>query len=228
MDWHVRLARADVTLGLVARREEVLARLAERICAGGARTVHDFAADVMDTLEMKRIAGAFLERAGGVDSGGGQCGCPGAWRPARGRGLRRGEADASERRRRHQHHRPVRAGDGRPGLGVLVAIASVAGFRALPGRTAYSASKAAVITFMDGLRMELAGTGVHAMPVCRLRRHPLTARVTHRMPFPAHRRPGGGRDPRRGRATPQALDLSLADACARAAPPPGAGLAAPA
>jgi short-subunit dehydrogenase len=68
--------------------------------------------------------------------------------------------------------------------GVLVAVASVAGFRALPGRTAYSASKAAVITFMDGLRMELLGTGVHAMPVCPgFVATPLTASVTHTMPF---------------------------------------------
>jgi short-subunit dehydrogenase len=50
--------------------------------------------------------------------------------------------------------------------GVLCAISSVAGHRALPGRVAYSASKKAVTTFMDGLRMDLHGTGVHAMTIC--------------------------------------------------------------
>jgi short-subunit dehydrogenase len=50
--------------------------------------------------------------------------------------------------------------------GVLCAVSSVAGHRALPGRTAYSASKAAVTTFMSGLRMDLHGTGVHAMTLC--------------------------------------------------------------
>jgi short-subunit dehydrogenase len=50
--------------------------------------------------------------------------------------------------------------------GVLCAVSSMAGHRALPGRAAYSASKKAVTTFMDGVRMELHGSGVHAMTVC--------------------------------------------------------------
>jgi short-subunit dehydrogenase len=52
------------------------------------------------------------------------------------------------------------------GSGVLCAVSSVAGHRALPGRAAYSSSKRAVTTFMDGLRMDLHGTGVHAMTIC--------------------------------------------------------------
>ena len=50
--------------------------------------------------------------------------------------------------------------------GVLCAVGSVAGHAPLPGRGAYSASKAAVTTFMSSLRMDLAGTGVHAMTLC--------------------------------------------------------------
>jgi hypothetical protein len=50
--------------------------------------------------------------------------------------------------------------------GVLSAVASFAGHRAMPGRSAYCASKAAVISFMDGLRLDLHGTGVHAMTFC--------------------------------------------------------------
>ncbi len=50
--------------------------------------------------------------------------------------------------------------------GVLCAVSSVASHRALPGPVAYSASKQAVTTFMDGLRMELHGSGVHAMTIC--------------------------------------------------------------
>lgn len=41
------------------------------------------------------------------------------------------------------------------GHGHLVAISSVAGFRGLPGAAAYSASKAAVTTYMEALRVEL-------------------------------------------------------------------------
>ena len=41
------------------------------------------------------------------------------------------------------------------GAGTLVGIASVAGFRGLPGSGAYSASKAAAITYLESLRVEL-------------------------------------------------------------------------
>jgi len=44
--------------------------------------------------------------------------------------------------------------------GRIVAVASVAGFTGLPERSAYAASKHAVVGFFDSLRIELAGTGV--------------------------------------------------------------------
>lgn len=50
--------------------------------------------------------------------------------------------------------------------GVVCAISSMAGHRATPGRAPYAASKKAVTTFMDGLRMDLHGSGVHAMTIC--------------------------------------------------------------
>ena len=40
--------------------------------------------------------------------------------------------------------------------GALAGIASVAGFRGLPGAGAYSASKAAAITYLESLRLELS------------------------------------------------------------------------
>jgi short-subunit dehydrogenase len=53
----------------------------------------------------------------------------------------------------------------------------------MPGRAAYGASKAAVITFMDALRMDLHGTGVHAMSLCPGFVHtPMTAKLG-KMPF---------------------------------------------
>lgn len=48
----------------------------------------------------------------------------------------------------------------------LVGIASVAGFRGLPGSEAYSASKAAVISYLESLRVELRGSGVKVVTVC--------------------------------------------------------------
>ncbi len=44
--------------------------------------------------------------------------------------------------------------------GLLVAVASLAGLTGVPTRTAYAASKHAVIGFFDSLRIELLGTGV--------------------------------------------------------------------
>jgi short-subunit dehydrogenase len=70
------------------------------------------------------------------------------------------------------------------GRGVLCGIASVAGFRGLPGAGAYSASKAAAITWLESLRVELAGSGVSVVTVCPgYIDTPMTRVNTYRMPF---------------------------------------------
>jgi short-subunit dehydrogenase len=48
-------------------------------------------------------------------------------------------------------------------VGVLVGISSVAGIRGLPGHAAYCASKAAVISYCESLRAELAGDGIRVV-----------------------------------------------------------------
>lgn len=70
------------------------------------------------------------------------------------------------------------------GSGVLVGIASVAGYRGLPGSGAYSASKAAAISYLESLRVELRGTGITVITVCP--GYIVTAMTAHnpyRMPF---------------------------------------------
>jgi NAD(P)-dependent dehydrogenase (short-subunit alcohol dehydrogenase family) len=68
--------------------------------------------------------------------------------------------------------------------GTLVGIASVAGFRGLPGASAYSASKAAAISYLESLRVELHGSGVKVVTICPgYIRTPLTARNPYSMPF---------------------------------------------
>ncbi len=70
------------------------------------------------------------------------------------------------------------------GHGTLVGIASVAGLRGLPGGTAYSASKAAAIRYLEGLRVELRGTGVRVTTICPgYIATPMTRRNPYRMPF---------------------------------------------
>ena len=68
--------------------------------------------------------------------------------------------------------------------GKLVGIASVAGFRGLPGAGAYSASKAAAITYLESLRLELRGSGVDVVTICPgYIATPMTAGNTYPMPF---------------------------------------------
>ncbi len=68
--------------------------------------------------------------------------------------------------------------------GKLVGIASVAGFRGLPGASAYSSSKAAVINYLEGLRCELHGSGVEAVTICPgYIETPMTASNPYPMPF---------------------------------------------
>jgi len=50
--------------------------------------------------------------------------------------------------------------------GSVVSVSSVAGYRGLPGRTGYNASKFAIQGFMESLRTELLHTGVNIMWVC--------------------------------------------------------------
>jgi NAD(P)-dependent dehydrogenase (short-subunit alcohol dehydrogenase family) len=49
--------------------------------------------------------------------------------------------------------------------GTLVGIASVSGIRGLPGHGAYSASKAAVISYCESLRVEMRGHGVQVVTI---------------------------------------------------------------
>lgn len=70
------------------------------------------------------------------------------------------------------------------GAGTLVGICSIAGFRGLPGAGAYSASKAAAITYCESLRTELQGSGVAVVTICPgFIRTDLTAKNPYPMPF---------------------------------------------
>jgi len=50
--------------------------------------------------------------------------------------------------------------------GTVVGVSSIAGYRGLPGRSGYSASKYAVQGWMEALRTELLHSGVNVMWVC--------------------------------------------------------------
>jgi NADP-dependent 3-hydroxy acid dehydrogenase YdfG len=68
--------------------------------------------------------------------------------------------------------------------GHVVAMASLAAFRGMPGNAAYCASKAAVHIFMESVRVDLRGTGVVATTIYPgFVKTELTAKNKFRMPF---------------------------------------------
>ena len=79
---------------------------------------------------------------------------------------------------------PIGRGSKREQHFTLVGIASVAGFRGLPGAGAYSASKAAAISYLESLRVELRGTGIKVTTICPgYIRTPMTTHNPYPMPF---------------------------------------------
>lgn len=50
--------------------------------------------------------------------------------------------------------------------GTIVGVSSIAGYRGLPGRSAYSASKYALQGWLEAVKTELLHSGVHVMWVC--------------------------------------------------------------
>ncbi len=70
------------------------------------------------------------------------------------------------------------------GHGQLVGIASVAGIRGLPGAGAYSASKAAAISYLESLRVEMAVSNIAVTTIAPgYIRTPMTDVNTYKMPF---------------------------------------------
>ncbi len=73
----------------------------------------------------------------------------------------------------------------RPGnQGVILNVSSIVGHRALPGGSAYAATKAAQVSLTESLRVELRGTGIHAVSI-----HPIA--TTTEFAEVAHRESGG-------------------------------------
>jgi len=68
--------------------------------------------------------------------------------------------------------------------GHLVAMASLAGYRGLPGSAAYCASKAALIAFCESLRIDLRRSGVAVTSICPgFVATDMTAKIKGKLPF---------------------------------------------
>lgn len=158
-----RYARAGATLGLIARRKAVLEQLARAL----ATPCDLYALDVRDAAALSNAGGAFIEAHGPPDI------------VIANAGLSLGTlAEHAEDAPAFQEIfdvnvmgmvntfqpfiGPMRAA----GRGRIAGIASVAGYRGLPGAAAYSASKAAMMACLESLRVELRGSGVTVTTIC--------------------------------------------------------------
>ncbi len=175
-------AGLGATLGLFARREAELARVAAALAPA---TVAIYAGDVRDAAVLARAGADFIARFGAPDLVIGNAGIS--------RGTLTSEAGDTAAFKAVfdtnvlglvQTFQPFIAAMIATGNGALVGVASVAGFRGIPGSGAYSASKAAVISYLESLRVELRGTGVAVVTICPgFVATPMTARNPYSMPF---------------------------------------------
>jgi short-subunit dehydrogenase len=174
-------AREGALLGLCARRLETLqARFAGLACPGAC-----YRADVTDAASLQAAAGDFLRRFGPPDiviaNAGVSVGT--SSEDAQDLAVFRKVMDTNVFGMAATFQ-PFVSPMREQASGTLVGIASVAGFRGLPGGGAYSASKSAAITYLESLRVELHGSGVAVVTICPgYIRTQMTAVNRYRMPF---------------------------------------------
>ena len=175
-------AKQGATLGLVARRQSELDRVAAALAPA---TVATYAADVRDADAMSAAGRDFVARHGVPDIVVANAGVSRGTLADHAEDLSafRDVFDTNVLGIVHTFHpfiAPMRAAK----HGTLVGIASVAGFRGLPGAAAYSASKSATITLLESLRVELRGSGVSVVTIAPgYVATPMTERNPYRMPF---------------------------------------------
>ena len=175
-------AAKGATLGLVARREPELAKLAASL--GGA-TVATYRGDVREASDLARAAADFIARFGLPDVVIANAGISRGVLTEAPEDLEVFKAIFETNVLGIVHtFAPFVVPMREARTGVLAGVASVAGFRGLPGSGAYSGSKSAAITYLESLRVELRGTGVSVVTICPgFVETPLTERNPYRMPF---------------------------------------------
>jgi len=174
-------ARGGAKLGLLARRGDLLESLS-RSLPSGAET---YIADVRDLGALKAAAADFVTKHGVPDL------------VIANAGISHGTTtdfsddiaviqqilDINVMGMVNTFH-PFVAGMRKAKRGTLIGVASVAGYRGLPGAGAYSASKAAAIRYLESLRVELRGTGVKVATICPgYIATPMTEKNPYPMPF---------------------------------------------
>lgn len=179
----VELARQGATIGLVARRAEVLAEVIGEIERVGGKAVA-LPGDVQDAASMLAAADKLREGVGPIDIMIANAGI-GPTRDA-------SKIDAAEIAgvinvnvigASNSAAAVIPAMVAR-GSGQLVVISSLAAYRGLPKSAAYCASKAAVSAFFESLRLDLTPRGIDVTIIHPgFIKTPLTAGRDAQMPF---------------------------------------------
>ena len=182
-------ARQGAVLGLAARRGDQLRELADSLSGEGTAAVLCYPLDVTDAAALRAAAQDFIARQGAPDIVIANAGVSSGT-------LTECAEDLDTIKRILEINVYGMAATFSPFIaamrqqsllgepGRLVGIASVAGIRGLPGAEAYSASKAAAITYLESLRLELRSSGIKVVTIAPgYIETPMTAVNSYRMPF---------------------------------------------
>ncbi len=180
----IALAKKGATLGLLARREELLKDLAKKCEAAGGKA-RVFSCDVVDSEGVHAAADRFRDEFGHIDIMIANAGIGG-----NNKETRDYEPNAVKKLIDINLLGAVNAVHAvlpqmiERGSGHLVAISSLAGFRGLPKSAAYSASKAGMTAFFESVRLDVAKSGIDVTIIQPgFIRTPLTAGREKKMPF---------------------------------------------
>lgn len=159
------LAKRGAVVGLVARRREELDAVSARISESGGRAIV-LPADVTDFDAIRDAAAKFAAEAGGIDvviaAAGIGVATP-AWAFDGDLAQRMIDVNVTGLMNSVAAVVPHMLERKR---GRIVGLASLAGFRGLPGNAAYCAGKSAVIAFLEGIRIDLAPKGIGVTTIC--------------------------------------------------------------
>jgi short-subunit dehydrogenase len=159
------LAREGCKMGLVARRRDKLMALADEIHAAGG-TAAFAAGDVGDRAQTVAAIRELAGRFGPVDLlvANAGVGAPTTLEPF--------NVEAQEKMFRVNMLGIIYAIEAAmPDMlkrrrGHIAAVSSLGAYKGLPGESAYTASKAAVNNYMEGLRIQLRDTGIAVTTIC--------------------------------------------------------------
>jgi len=179
----LQYARQGARLGLLARRSDALQQLIATL--PNPELHRAYGVDVCDHAALAQAAGDFLRHAGRIDVVIASAGVSYGTLSEHAEDL-----DAFARLMAINvtatvaTFAPFIAAMQQQGNGRLVGIASVAGIRGLPGAEAYSASKAAIISYCESLRLELKPAGIRVVTITPgYIDTPMTRHNAYRMPF---------------------------------------------